>query len=283
MITGCRFDWYEVTFDDADEGLVSSQLAATLGARLVQHKGRNGYAIAYAVVRGEDELCRVFGRSARFGEVHVEVTGESCDEVVPIIRERWPAHRVSRVDSSYDFLEDFSRLDWRAVRFAEERGVSYRLITDSAGGATRYLGSRTSEASVLVYKKSEELRAKYPARADKVPDGLVRIELCFRPSKRATKERAATMSPDELWGFSRWAKHFAAEFLNVSAASVPTHSRRPSEWSRLLATLERQYAPGVQRRVLEVGGAEVLEDLLRAFGITGREPASPPPDESTPF
>lgn len=282
-MSAARFDWYEVTFDDADEGLVASHLASLLGARLVEHKGRNGYAIAYAVVRGDDELARVFGRSARWGEVHIEVTGQSCDEIVPIIRERWPAHRVSRADVALDFVADFSPLDWRAVRFAEERNVSYRLITDSAGGATRYLGSKSSEFTVRLYKKTEQLRALYPSRADSVPDGLVRVELQMRPGKRATKERAAAMTPDQFWGFSRWGKEFAAEFLNVSTESAPTHSRRPSEWSRLLATLERQYGPGVQRRVQEVGGAEVVKDLLRAFGITGDELPAESVEDSTPF
>jgi hypothetical protein len=270
----CRFDWYEVTFDGEDEGLAASRLAARLSARAVQGKGRNGYAISYAIVRGDDELCRVFGRSARPGECHVVTSGVSCDEVVPIIREWWPVHRVSRADVSSDFAADFDVLDAIAVEFAAERGVSYRLVSDSAGGASRYLGAVSSETRVVVYKKSEQLRALNPDRADTVPDGIVRVEFRIRPGKRHVKERAATMQPPDFWGFSRWTQQFAERILFVDAERASTHDRRPSEWSRLLATFRKQYAPGMHRRVLEVGRDAVVADLLDALGLT---------DPDTPF
>lgn len=282
MIAGCRFDWYEVTFDmppavgvEFPEGRVASMLMTRLGARAVQGKGRNGYAVSYAIVRGDDELARVYGRSARAGEVHVTVTGESCDELVPIIRELWPDHRVSRADSAIDFAADFKVLDAIAVHFAEARGVSYRLVTDSAGGATRYLGATSSEATVRVYKKTEQLRALHPERAHTFPDGIVRVEMQMRPGKRAGKERAATMAPDDFWGFSRWTQQLASELLFVEADRVATHHRRPSDWSRSLEAFRRQWSPVVQRRAAEVGRAQVIAELLEALGLAD--------DDSTPF
>lgn len=282
MNAGCRFDWYECTFDvptttgvEFVEGQVASKLAQLLRARAVRAKGRNGYANAYSIVRGDDEIVRVDGRSARAGEVHLTVSGVSCDELVPIIREHWPEHRVSRADVSSDFSADFEVLDAIAVDFAQERSVSYRLVTDSAGGATRYLGSKTSEATVRVYKKSEQLRALDPARAHTVPDRIVRVEMQMRPGKRATKEAAATMTPEAYWGFSRWTQQFAEQLLFVEADRVSTHHRRPSDWSRLLRTLERQYAPTIQRRADEVGREQTIAELLQAFGLAD-------PDD-TPF
>lgn len=281
-MTVARFDWYEVTFEVAAttgvefvEGQVASKLAQLLGARAVRTKGRNGYANAYSIVRGDDELVRVDGRSARVGEVHLTTSGESCDELVPIIRAHWPEHRVSRADVSTDFAADFALLDAIAVQFAADRNVAYRLITDSAGGATRYLGSKSSEATVRVYKKTEQLRALHPDRAATIPDGIVRIEMQMRPGKRATKERASTMTPDDFWGFARWTQQFAAELLFVEADRVSTHHRRPSEWSRLLNTFSRQYAPAMQRRAAEVGRAQAVAELLEALGLSD--------DEDTPF
>lgn len=264
---GCRFDWYESTHDALDEQLVATHLAAALGGRLVQGKGRNGYAVSYAVVRGDDELVRVYGRSARFGEVHVVTTSESCDEVVPILRQKWPDHRVSRADVSVDFAADFAELDALAVQLVESRGVSHRLMTNSEGGATRYLGARSSETAVRVYKKSEQLRALHPDRAASIPGGIVRVELVTRPGKRDVKERAARMEPDEFWGFGQWTLHFASELLGVDADRVPTHFRRPSDWARALHFLGQQYGPMMHRRASDVGLEQAVSELLSALGM----------------
>lgn len=291
----CRFDWYEITFDrsdnpdvassvlgagdsknvydDGNERVVARRLARELGGcEIVEGKGRNGYAVSYALVRGDDELARVYGRSARHDEVHVVTSGESCDEVVPILRRLWPVHRVSRVDVAADFLEDFAALDGLALEFAKERGISYRLVTDSAGGATRYLGAVSSETMVRVYKKSEQLRALYPTRADSVPEGIVRCEIQVRPGKRAMKERVAGMVPVDVWGLSRWTKHLASQVLAVDAVRVPTHSRRPTEWSRALYYLGVQYSPSVARRVLEVGREQTIAEILDALGLEDPRP-----------
>lgn len=265
---GCRFDWYESTHDGLDEGLVASQLAAGLGARVVQGKGRNGYAISYAIVRGDDELARVYGRSARAGEVHMVTSSESCDEVVPLIRTLWPAHRVSRADVSVDFAADFEQLDVQAVQLARSRGISFRLVTDSAGGATRYLGAPSSEARVRVYRKTEQLRALHPERASSIPDGIVRVEGQFRPGKRDVKERASTMQPDEFWGFGQWTLLLASELLGVDVERVPTHFRRPSDWARALHFLGQQYGPLMQRRAADVGTEQAIAELVGALGLS---------------
>lgn len=265
---GCRFDWYESTHDELDEGLAASRFAAALGGRVTDGKGRNGYAICHVIARGDDELLRVYGRSSRFGEVHFQVSSESCDEVVPLIREWWPAHRVSRADVSVDFAADFDELDGRALELATGRGISHRLVTDSAGGATRYLGAPSSENRVRVYRKSEQLRSLHPERAAEIPDGIVRVELQNRPGKRDVKELAARMSPDEFWGFGQWTQAFAVELLGVDAERVPTHFRRPSEFSRMLHFLGSQYGPAFQRRARDVGRSQAAAEVLMALGLS---------------
>lgn len=266
-VLDARFDWYEMTFDGHDDGRESARLALGLGAQLTPGRGRNGYASCMNVERGDELLARVYGRSARAGEVHIVTTSECCDEVVPLLREWWPDHRVSRVDSAVDLAEDFAVLDVAAVRFAEAHGISYRLMTNSDGGATRYLGAPSSEVAVRVYKKSEQLRALHPERADEIPDGIVRFELVARPGKREAKEAVATMTPDDVWGLSRWSVGFAQEFLDIDAQRTPTHFRRPSDWSRALHFLGAQYGPMVARRA-EVAGVEVVRaELLEALGL----------------
>lgn len=260
-----RFDWYECTWDGWEDA--AATLALALGGDLRQERGRNGYADCKAVVRGDDELVRVYGRSARIGELHAVVTGSSCPEVVPIIRRHWPEHRVSRADSAVDVIADFERVDARAVEFARGRGLSFRLITDSEGGATRYLGAPTSEVRTRVYKKTEQLRAVHPERAQDVPEGLVRFELVIRPQKRDRKLAVASLSSDELWGLSQWSQALAAEMLGVEAERTYLQFRRPSSWLRALHFLGQQYGGMVRARAGEVGTDAVLAELTEALGL----------------
>ncbi|MDQ2647872.1 MAG: hypothetical protein M3020_29010 [Myxococcota bacterium] len=263
-----RFDWYEVTFDGADDGRERTALALALGAEVTRGKPRNGYAECWVFERDGGVLAQLYGRSARLGELHVVTSSEACDEVVPIIRQLWPEHRVSRADSAVDYAADFDALDRIAVGFAVDRGISYRLVSDSNGGATRYLGAPTSELRVRVYKKSEQLRALHPEAAATVPDGIVRVELQARPGKRAVKERASLMGPDDLWGLAAWSQLFALETLGFDAPRVPTHFRRPSDWDRALHYLGQQYGPGIERRVLELGADRVRAEVLEALGLS---------------
>lgn len=264
---GCRFDWYELTADGLDDGRVPRALALATGGRITPGKGRNGYAVCEVVERDDRVLCEVYGHSAREGEVHVKTSGEACDEMVPLLRRLYPDHRVSRADAAVDFETDFATLDRRAVAFARAHGISHRLITDSEGGATRYLGAASSETRVRVYKKTEQLRQLHPEIASTIPDGIVRIEEQARPGKRSVKERVSTMTADELWGIGQWTKLFGLELLAIDAPRVPTHFRRPSEWARALHFLGEQYGPMMQRRADAVGREQAAAEVLAALGL----------------
>lgn len=263
-----RIDWYQATFDDLDDERVPTTLALALGATVRRGKGRLGYAAGWDVVGvGDEALATVLGRSARLGEVHVIVTGSACDAVVPVLRRLWPLHRVSRADAAVDFLADFEHLDALALAFATDRGISYRLVTDSSGGATRYVGSPRSEVMVRLYKKSEELRQKYPEQAHEVPDGIVRAECQVRPGKREVKAAAAWMSSDELWGLAEWSALFAVSILNLAPIRTSTHFRRQSDWSRMLHWLGKQYGPAIAARSAEVGRQAAVLEVLDAVGL----------------
>lgn len=263
---GSRFDWYEGTFYSWDDW--ARHMAVVLGGSVSTHPGRNGYGECQAITRGDDEVCRVYGRSARIGEQHIVITGASCDEVVPVFRSLVPEHRVSRVDSAIDLLADFNRMDKRAVQFAESRRLKHRLMTDSDGGATRYLGAPTSEVRVRIYKKSEQLRQMYPERAAEVTDGVVRVEMQARPGKAATKAATALLEPDGLWGLSEWGTLFAEDMLGVQAERLPTHFRRPSSWVRSSHYLAIQYGPLIAAHIDEVGQEQAVKDVLELLGLS---------------
>ena len=262
-----RFDWYSATFEELDDGRVPAHLAVSLDGVVTWGRGKLGYAYCATIERDDEALARVFTGSARPGEVHVAISGDVCDRVVPLIRGLWPEHRVARADSAMDFTSDFEDIDGRALAFAQERGLSYRLVTDSDGGATRYLGATSSEVMVRVYKKSEQLRKVYPERAAEVPDGIVRAELQVRPNTRV-KADVAKMTSDDLWGLGGWTQDFASTFLDFEPERVSTHFRRTADWARALHYMGKQYGPTVRKRIEQVGNDAALAEVLEAMGLS---------------
>lgn len=264
---GSRWDWYAATIDGLDDGQMPTSLALIFGASVERTRGRNGYALGHQIARDGNVLATVYERSARAGEVHVEVTSESCDEVVPVLRRQYPFHRVTRGDSAVDFAADFGALDERVVAFADARGISHRLFTNSDGGATRYVGSPRSEAMLRVYKKSEQLRAMHPERASTVPDGIVRFELVVRPGKRDAKEALALASSDDAWGFAKWTQGIAALILGLDAERTATHFRRPTDDERAMHFLIQQYGGMMRRRSLQHGVDAFLAELVERASL----------------
>lgn len=263
---GARFDWYSATFAGMEEGQVEGALAIALDGSMSVGRGKMGYAQCVTVERGDDVIARVFSHSATAGEVHVVASGEACDRVVPFLRRMWPEHRVSRADSALDFAADFAALDSIALEFAKERRLAFRLVTDSDGGATRYLGAPSSGVMVRIYKKSEQLRKLHPERAAQVPDGIVRVELQVRPSSKV-KGVVASMSAEDVWGLGQWSRDFAAKVLDFDAERVAMHTWSASDWTRTMHWLGRQYAPAIARRAHQVGQAQARAEVLAALGL----------------
>lgn len=260
-----RWDWYQATIDRVDDGRVPDSLATILGASQEPGMSRLGYSRCIELKRDGHKLASVYGGSARAGEVHVITSAEACDEVVPALRGLW-LHRVSRADSAHDAVADWDEVDALVLDFAERKGLAYQLVTNSAGGATRYLGSRKSEVRVRIYRKTEQLRALHGDGVD-VPEGLIRSEVQVRPGKRAAKTELAWASPEDAWGFSKWSAELASELLCMGVERTSTHSWRPSEWERTSRHLGKQYGALIRARAAEVGREVLLEDLAELFGV----------------
>lgn len=262
-----RFDWYSATFENFEEDRIPSAFAVALGGTLTVGRGNMGYAHCTTVERDGKSLARIFTGSPRPGEIHVSVSGDACDQVVPFLRRMWPEHRVSRADSAMDFKADFEDLDGYALAFAKENGLSHRMFTDSDGGATRYIGAASSESMVRLYKKSEQLRKMHPDQASEIEDGIVRAEMVTRPNSKM-KPVVATMSPDAIWGLGEWTQKFAGMFLDLETERVSTHFRRTADWSRALHWMGQQYGPTAHRRIQQVGLERAQVEILEALGMS---------------
>lgn len=261
-----RFDWYSATLSDSHGAEVANKLARVTNAGISLGKGRFGYRRKYALEHDGETLVNVYSDSATPGEVHIEIMSVGCDKYVQEVRQLWPLHRVSRADSAEDFLGDFEELKKRCIAFAEERSIKHRLVQDSDGGATLYLGATSSEYMVRLYKKSEQLRAKFPQRSD-IPDGVLRLELQARPSKSQKKERLATMEAGDLFGLSKWTSSLANEVLGQSVEYVKLDVAPASDWSNLLFHLSKQYSPSILRRLETHSPDEVYGEVLQALGL----------------
>jgi hypothetical protein len=199
--------------------------------------------------------------------VHVTITGAACLELVPVVRRHWPEHRVSRADAALDFRADFDVLDARLVAFADARKIKHESIVNSDGGATRYLGARSSDVRLRLYKKTEQLRALHPERAGEIPDGIVRCELQARPGRREVRERVAPLPADDFWGLGEWSQAIALEVLGLDPVRTPVNFRRPSDWERSVYFLGLQYGPLVRDRAGYKGVDAVRAEVLKALGL----------------
>lgn len=55
--------------------------------------------------------------------------------------------------------------------------------------------------------------------------------------------------------------------LAIDAPRVSTHFRRPSDYSRALFYLGRQYGPLIQRRADQIGRQEAVNEVLEALQL----------------
>lgn len=264
-----RFDWYGATLSDTPGGdFVASVLASACGGKARRARGRNGYPRAFSIEVSDTEYALVLFGGSTGPEVHVAIPGAGCDVLVPALRAHWPEHRVARVDVSLDLVGvDFDGLDQRLLALVGTT-VKHQLITDSEGGATRYLGSRKSDYLMRVYKKTEQLRKVYGKAARSVPEGVVRVEAEVKPGS-ADKSLFADLSPFQVICYRRLGRTVFGEVLGSGLPLWDGDAvhRKPSSWERLLSVLGSQYGPSVRDRAVEVGGAEVLRELGERFGL----------------
>lgn len=263
-----RFDWYAATLAETPGGdFVASVLAARCGGNARRVRGRFGYVRGYAIEVGGTEFALVLFGGATGAEVHVEIPGAGCDVLVPVVRQRWPEHRVSRVDVSLDLVVPFAELDARVLELVGS-SVKHELITNSEGGATRYLGSRKSDYRLRVYRKTEQLRQVYGEAAGNVPDGIVRVEAVIRPGT-PDKAAFAALRPRQAAAYRRLGR---VVFGDVLGAELPMWEgdavhRKPSDWERILTVLQMQYGRAIRERAAEVGDAVALQELGDRFGL----------------
>lgn len=258
-----RFDWYQATFTEDIDELVGS-FAANLGTQVVEGRGLHGYTRSYNLENATGTVARFLGGGPN-GRPSGWASGEDTQAFVDVARGLYPdRHYVTRFDSAEDFVapDAFEKLQAACLSMADER----RLKVSQAGdwhrmedGRTIYVGSRKSPVFIRLYEKGKQMRASVTDGAEDIPPDWIRLENQVRPGRNA-RDRAASASPEEAWGFSGWTLELARRVLELDVERVPISVWRQPDDERAFDFMIRQYGDMLERRQARAGGWSHLGD-----------------------
>lgn len=262
-----RFDWYAATIPDGAQAVLQGVSDGMRADVREARKGIHGYRQQFEIVRSGSVCARVLA-GGQNGYPNAFASGQESEEFARIVRENWPEHRVSRMDSALDFegAGDWERLTTIALGLADERGLKVGYAGDwhrGIEGRTIYIGSRKSAVFVRIYEKGKQLPEE--GRPD-----WVRVEVVVRPDGDSRAE-AAHASATAAWGYAAWTVDFAAHLLAAPLSRVAISVRKPSDDDRAMKAVVEQYWRVFERQAAAHGGWEGLgREIGRRFDDLGR-------------
>ncbi|CEH03520.1 Replication protein [Propionibacterium freudenreichii] len=269
-----RFDWYSASLRDPtcfgenrDPEHIPSVLAARLGGVGIDEESpRGGYRTARAVRNSDGAVVARVMEGASHGWPLVWASGSASVALSAAVRDLWPRHEVTRMDSAEDFegTAAFERLARVGFDLATRRHLKVSQVGDwrppgtrGDGGRTLNIGSRTSPAFVRIYEKGLEQR-------DLSRPDWIRVELEVKPKGRLARRSAASMAPLAAWGLSRWASELLEVVEGVSVPHVTMRTGARGDDERALRSLTHQYGGVLSRLLQRVGSEEELGRWLAA-------------------
>lgn len=268
-----RFDWYQPTIPENPIVLVEELLARLApGGEVREGRGTHNYRQSFTVLSRDRERVALVLAGGPNGDPNVTASGAACDAFVPLVRDRWPEHRVTRADVSEDFAAEgvYDTLEAACRDVVKAAAVKGRAIVpdDPADGRTYYMGAKTSDVRVRLYDKTAESRSHLPPeRHAEIPEHWARLEVQVRPRKD-WKGLAASLPPETFWGFARWTADLAATTLRLQVERMHMNPARETDHERAYRTLLEQYGRTFVRLLEDHGswsavGAQIGYDLER--------------------
>lgn len=267
-----RFDAYTATIVGPKFPEVFDLVTGSLGASAYQSsegKGFHTFENRHAIKDDSgSEVAAIQWGGQQGDRVMIEVKGEATPGVVDELRKRWPAHRVTRVDSCADFDHPgaFERLFDSCKRVVQQR----KLYAERRGdwdlhpelGRTYMMGSYASAVRCRLYEKGRQPEYRHLGR-----DNWARLEVQARPAK-AAKEAYSALSPVDVWGASRWTRELAQDVLEGHIDPHPAGTTyRLTERDSALRWMCKQYGVHLTSLAGDLGGwAELgltLQEMLR--------------------
>lgn len=268
-----RFDWYQPTIPDTPQVIVDELLARLApGGEVIEGAGKHNYRQSFTIQNLERERVALVLCGGKNGHPNVTASGVACDAFVPVVRELWVEHRVTRADVAEDFVSEgaYKALERVCRRIFRESGVKGRRILpdDLSEGRTYYGGAPTSDVQTRLYDKTAETRRHLPeARHEEIPDHWARLEIQVRPRK-GLMDVACQMQPEQFWGCAKWTKDLAAATLKLDVERLKMNPARESDHDRAYRFLLKQYGRTFLRLLDDHGswaavGAQIGDDLKR--------------------
>lgn len=269
-----KFDWYQATIPDHPLDVVSAVLAGLAeGGEVREGRGLHGYRQSFGIHKADgDRVALVLCGGNNGAHPNVTASGAAAHPFASLVRDLWPAHKVTRVDAAEDVAEEgaYDLLEGVCRTLAQERSLKGRRILpdDPAEGRTYYIGSPSSDVRTRLYDKTAEARRSLPPeRHNEVPDHWARIEAVVRPRKEAGYV-AASLTPEQVWGCSAWTHELARRLFSLDLARVEMQAGRESDHERAYRFMLQQYGPTLRRMVADLGswdcvGLTIGDDLAR--------------------
>ena len=262
-----NFDWYAATVPEVPPMEVLEAVRKGLGGAITEGRRRLGYAQCFRVedARG-DAMAEVLVGSVGKNNLppHAVATGDKAPALAAMLRESFPEHRVSRFDAAEDFDRVGAFADITKVMgvVAEENRVKGLWITpdDPDEGATYYLGGKSSSVTCRCYQKGLQLRKTvHPSLQPSISADWARLEVQVRPPKQLGKMLAATLTPEQAWGFASWSQALALAALKLDIPRVDGLCWKPqSDDDRAFDWMCRQYGPLLGRMFNDQGSWECV-------------------------
>lgn len=251
-----KFDWYQASVPDVPPQVVMDTLSRSeYYGDWVQSRPSKGYDKGFQFVIGDQVKFRLNhgGQNEDFG-ANIAASGGDAPKLAEVLRDAFPRHRVSRLDSCEDYHHEgaYEYLRGIGLRIAKECNVAVREITkpliESDDGCTLYLGSPSSAITGRIYEKGKQLG---------VGTEWVRAELQVRPQKHV-KDVVAMLSPEQVWGLAKWATAFAVELGKTSIQRVEVKIYQPSDDERAYRHMLKQYGNLLGRLLATHGSPEAV-------------------------
>lgn len=267
-----RFDWYQSTVPEQPEALIGQLFERLGGVEVKRSHGKHNYHHSASILDGKGDRIALVLHGGSNGHPNVTSSGDKTPAFVSLVRELWPNHRVTRVDSAEDFDGEgaYDRLYAVCRDVASECRIKGRAILpdDIAEGRSYYLGAPTSDVRVRLYDKAAELRRHIePGRHDQIPDNLTRLEVQARP-REMWRVFASQMTPEMIWGFSSWSTKLAQGALGLALDRIEMRARKETTHDRAYRYMVTQYRNVLMRQLEDLGswsavGMQLGLDLAR--------------------
>lgn len=262
-----KFDWYAATLPGVGPMDALEVIKAGMGYSVEEGRRRLGYAQCFKVQNeGGDTVAEVLCGSVGKNhlETHAVATGENAPQFASVLRGAFPDHRVTRFDAAEDLDEPgaFAKLTntMGEVALAHRVKGLWIMPDDPDEGATYYLGGKSSAVTCRCYQKGLQLRKDiHPVLRPSISEHWARLEVQVRPPKMLGKALAATLTPEQAWGFAAWSQDLILAALKLNVEKIQGLGWKPQTDDEItLDWLCRQYGPLLGRMVEDLGNWECV-------------------------